>query len=662
MIIIPQDIPTGSIVGINYNGLHDTSIAIVAPTGKLLFAMSLERLTREKQDGRPPTQLLDQIPWDRISKVALSNGFSGNGDIKPSKLFDNTLQTTSNIYEPAHPKSYLQFKDSIPCETIEVCHHLAHTHSSFWASGFDSSLCLTYDGGIYSNPWLGGLYQASRNTGVEPVEMFTRLAHPDIAALYSLITAILGFTPNKHEGKVTGLAAYGVSNSECYALLTEWYKDNIAITSQATTWNFARDFDVSPSIFVIEDRIKPLRDALAQFSKEDIAATIQKFLEAHILKILTRARENGITGDRICLAGGLFANVKVNQLILESGFKEIFIAPAMTDDGTALGAAWHAIMTEKDFSPEPMTSTYYGPAFPTASIEEELIRRNISYETLTSPAEKLATLLSEDNIVAVFQGNMEMGPRALGNRSILAQATKSEINAQLNNKLNRTEFMPFAPLSRVEDASLLYENASQIERAAAFMTITANCTDLMKEKCPAVVHVDGTARPQLVSRETNALIHEAITIYYEKTGVPSIVNTSFNLHEEPIVCTPEDALTGFFESGLDYLLFEDKFLISYADNKEAAVHILRDRLRFSRKKSSKLTSRLKAKCHEYSEEIVAYNAQLGSFTKEFENFTAKNATLQSTLNKVEEELATCTRRKTPLLTLLALKIRDALKK
>ena len=185
------------------------------------------------------------------------------------------------------------------------------------------------------------------------------------------------------------------------------------------------------------------------------------------------------------MAGGLFANVKINQKVVESGFTRLFVAPPMTDDGTALGAAWHVASRSNNFKPKPLKSMYLGPAY---SIDESLaiVREgNINSSVPDNPEKTIAELLSQGFIVAVFQGASEFGPRSLGNRSILAQATKKGINQSLNARLNRTEFMPFAPITRVEDAKLCYHGIERVRFAAEFMTVTVNCTDLMKETCPA---------------------------------------------------------------------------------------------------------------------------------------------------------------------------------
>jgi carbamoyltransferase len=587
MITVPQDIPSGSVLGINYGGLHDSAIALVAPNGTPLFCMSLERLSRSKQDGRPPYALLEHMPWQKIAKVAMSNGL----------LVDPHHQTTSPLLTHAyakpraygrfsHPAAYHDFITKVPCEVVEVCHHMAHTASAFWGSGFDEALCLTYDGGVYSNPWFGGLYHANRRDGVTPRDMFNRFYYPEIASLYSFITALLGFTPNRHEGKLTGLAAYGIPTDACRAMITQWFADGAGMNGQTTRWLFAHDAQTAPVAYVDDDAMQPYRAMAQKFSREEIATTLQEFCEHHMLALLTKARAMGWTNKKICLSGGVFANVRINQRIAESGIEDIFIVPPMTDDGTALGAAWHVLAADKNFASRPLTSVYLGASY--AHDEKVLTENKINFEKVPDPAKKIAEILADGKIIAVFQGAMEFGPRALGNRSILSQATEPDINKTLNARLNRTEFMPFAPVTREEDAAACYKNLDVIRRTASFMTVTADCTETMKQLCPAVVHVDGTARPQILRRDNNPLIHDILTHYKALTGCPALVNTSFNIHEEPIVCSPYDALKGFFESGLDYLFIGSNTLIALENNSKAAIQFLEDKRAAEIKKAETL--------------------------------------------------------------------------
>jgi carbamoyltransferase len=193
-------------------------------------------------------------------------------------------------------------------------------------------------------------------------------------------------------------------------------------------------------------------------------------------------------------------------------------------------------------------------------IEQELERYNVAFVSCEDIEREVATLLAQGKVVAHFNGRMEFGPRALGNRSILYSTTDQTVNDWLNKRLNRTEFMPFAPITIADEAKHCYLNLSGAEFTSQFMTITFDCTDRMKNESPAVVHVDGTARPQLVNREINPRCYRILRHYQELTGIPSLVNTSFNMHEEPIVCTPADAIRAFLDGHLDYLAIGD-FLV-----------------------------------------------------------------------------------------------------
>ncbi len=577
MLFKDLKIPDNSILGINYSGMHDTSVAIIDENGRPIFASALERFSRYKQDGRPPLKFFEEMPWDKIKNVAISteetftepkNYFSDFLEVKiPKRKFDNS-----------HKKKFNEVLDLIPSKKTYICHQIAHASSAFWHSPFENSLCLTYDGGMLNSPWFGGLYEANKKNGITNIENFSSYHYAKITSLYTFITAILGFTPMRHEGKITGLAALGEPNKEIISILKKWFENEFLEIEKCINWNFIYS-DTTPPIFLInEAEIKRFKDQLDHFTKEDIAASIQKYTEDHILKILMKVNQKNIKSKNICLAGGLFANVKLNQKIYESSFFEnVFIAPAMTDDGTALGAAWHLIENKKELKNKlKYVSMYLGKKEPIQKIREILKNKKIEFIKTAKPEIKIASLLSKGKIVAIFQGAMEFGPRALGNRSILAQATEFTINSKLNKKLNRTEFMPFAPITRLEDASKYYKNITGVKKTLSYMTITLSCTNEMIKTCPAVVHVDGTARPQLVSKKNNLLMYNILTEYSTLTKIFSLVNTSFNTHEEPIVCTLEDALSALFTSGIDYLYVEGGFLIELKENKNIGYEYLKE--------------------------------------------------------------------------------------
>jgi carbamoyltransferase len=196
---------------------------------------------------------------------------------------------------------------------------------------------------------------------------------------------------------------------------------------------------------------------------------------------------------------------------------------------------------------------FFGPQYTDAQIEDALMRAQLPFDRYPAIEPKIAALIAAGKVVARFNGRMEYGPRALGNRSILYHAKEPSVNQWLNQRLGRTEFMPFAPATLYEHRHANYQRVDGADYAAQFMTITFDCTDEMRRTCPAAVHVDGTARPQLVTATSNPGFHAILTEYYKLTGVPSVINTSFNMHEEPIVCTPDDAIRAFLQGNLDYL-------------------------------------------------------------------------------------------------------------
>ena len=569
-----KNIPFNSALGINF-GEHDSSIAIVDSNGNPIFCASLERYTRIKQDGSPPYNLLDLIPWKKISRVAISQKIHNINDYRnPSKLIPINI-SNPNIQEFSYSTRYSEFFKKIPMEINKVCHHLSHTSVAFWGSGFHNSLCLTYDGGYYNSPWSGGLYIADKKNGISSLDMFNSFYHSNLAILYSFVTAVLGFRPNKHEGKITGLAAYGKDKKKCSYLINKWFDQlNSIILEVPFGWIFDDDNTISPEMYVDEAVMEKYRIEAIEFSKEDLAASLQKFVENYIVNILFEAKKVGWTNESICLSGGLFSNVKLNQKIAGLGFNNVYIAPAMTDDGTALGAIWATLFDDGITIPSTLRTVYLGPSYEKNHIQSLLESKKIVYEVVPNSEEKIAELLSNGKVIGIFQNNMEFGPRALGNRSIIAPAIDVDINKYLNKKLHRTEFMPFAPITRLEDAAICYFNFENILFTSKFMTITMQCSDFMKQVCPAVVHVDGSARPQFVEKNDNLLLYSILSSYKKLTGIPALINTSFNIHEEPIVCTPLDALKGFFEAGLDYLLFENNILIAYENNKEVALEFL----------------------------------------------------------------------------------------
>ncbi len=549
------DVPAHSILGLSYSGMHDSSIAIVSPSGEIIFAVSLERLSRVKQDGRFPQLLLDQIPWDKIDKIALPVEESYHCEIDAQSTHHPLPLANYSAFDRAHKDDFYEHLKHLNKELCFVPHHVSHAASAFWLSDFETALCFVYDGGMANEEWFGGLFDASRANNITAIDRFGAQRYANVTAVYTAVTAVLGFSPLKHEGKITGLAAYGKDNPHCDRVLKHWLLEPRSLDG-LLHWENMYSATEAPKLTASIKKIEALKQDLVGVSREDLAFAVQKLAEQHVIEILKSWQSTGQELGNICLSGGLFANVKVNQRISELGFKNLFVSPPMADDGTALGAALHVASQGEAFAPKRADHVFLGPVSSDHEIEELLASKNVQTMTLEeslSPAEMVAKLLYDGSIVAVYQGRSEFGPRALGNRSILANADDTDINRSLNEKLNRTEFMPFAPMCLKDDAHSCFYNIDAVAHSAQFMTVTLDCTEMMQTLCPAVVHCDNTARPQLVTQETNPFIYDVLSAYKALSGKPAIVNTSFNVHEEPIVCSAEDALKGFFESGLDYL-------------------------------------------------------------------------------------------------------------
>jgi carbamoyltransferase len=430
-----------------------------------------------------------------------------------------------------------EFGIEAPVEFVD--HHLAHAASAYFTSGFEDALVVTMDGGGDGSS--GHVYSVQDGA----FEQIARTsAYNSLGNYYSYVTHLCGYKAQKHEGKITGLAAQGAPR----------YKDLLATR---ITLRDGHIKNVGGQVFL--GAVKDLDRRLAEgWTHPDLAASIQQ----HSEEIATGYVSQFLDPDRprdVALAGGLFANVRINQEIFElPGVKRVFVHPGMTDGGLAVGAALASCIRNRQgprasYRTGVIGDVYLGPEYTDREIERELSRSGIAYHKPDELERDVARLLAEGRVVARFDGRMEYGPRALGNRSILYHPGDPTVNDWLNALLQRTEFMPFAPATPMEQAGRFYRSIDGAEDTARFMTITFYCTDWMRESCRGVVHVDGTARPQLVVRDENRAYHRIIEEFGRLTGIPTIVNTSFNMHEEPIVCTPGDAIRAFLIGHLDYL-------------------------------------------------------------------------------------------------------------
>ncbi|MDX1576830.1 MAG: carbamoyltransferase C-terminal domain-containing protein [Gemmatimonadota bacterium] len=434
----------------------------------------------------------------------------------------------------------LEDEFGLSCPVRFVDHHFAHVASAYFTSGFEDALVVSVDGG---GDGLSSLVYAAEEGRLQPLHRIP--AYDSLGNWYAYVTHLCGFKAQKHEGKITGLAAHG--EPRYLELLRE------LVDEQDGTFENRAGLVFLPAIRELESRLPD------GWRKEDLAASVQRLFEEALGRYVAHWRQACGARD-VALAGGVFANVRVNQVVHElPGVDRIFVHPGMTDGGLGVGAALAAcdagvVDPPLARSTSPLPDVFLGPGIEDDEADRALASAGLEPEPLETPiAERIAALLAEGYVVARAAGRMEYGPRALGNRSILYQPTDPSVNDWLNRKLDRTEFMPFAPAVLHEMRERCFEDVEGAEHAAEFMTVTFDCTPWMRRHMPGVVHVDGTARPQLVRRDRNPGLHEILLRFHERTGLPGIVNTSFNRHEEPIVCTAEDAVRAFLEGGLDYL-------------------------------------------------------------------------------------------------------------
>lgn len=550
-----------NILGVAF--LADASAALLVD-GKLVAAVSEERLNRVKQwCGIPHGAIREVLRLGglRLDDIDLIATHGVTADIRPdtahfedkkkkimaSRLPDEVRDRQLDYLQKRLEHEHFVCSERTPRFLKEISalgrplrvvgHHEAHAASAYFGSGWDESLILTLDGwgeDGSSTLWSGkaGAMKLLRRT-------------PTIDSLgyfYGSVTKALGFVPERHEGKVLGLAAY-CQKSASYATL------KTLVDYDASTGRFVGRME--GGIYVPKLDNPALGEFVKGFSREDVSSAVQRRLEEVVTACV--ADLDG-AATRLAVAGGVFANVKLNQRIQEmSNVSEMFVFPNMGDGGLSVGAACLVHSRETGQRPGPTETMYLGPEYSEHEIGETLVKSGLRYTRETDIHETTAKLLAQDQVVARFNGRMEFGPRALGHRSILYPAKDPAVNQWLNHRLNRSEFMPFAPATLAEHAERCYVNYKPGQKAASYMTMTYDCTPEMRRVSPASIHVDGTARPQVVHSDESPDFHRLLSAYFKRTGIPSVINTSFNMHEEPIVCSVDDALRAFLDGGLPYL-------------------------------------------------------------------------------------------------------------
>jgi carbamoyltransferase len=547
-------------IGINYSQMHDSSACLVRD-GELLFAVAEERLSRVKHDAHFPNlaiaaclefagvraEQLDEVcfGWQTAGPLYrhdLKLYVTGGWPISYMNVLNSSRHFLTMWHQKSGTRAFARSFGPTRARMRFVDHHLAHAISAYGYSGFEEAAVVVMDGrGAWeaTSIWRG-------KTGA--IEHGLTIPFPDSVGLfYSAFTDYLGFVPNSDEWKVMGLAPYGQPGVKLDAFIDPEaapYHVHAKRLSRNGAGSFAGMTPLLGAPRAAEDEIDERH--------KNIAYAVQEYCELAMLSVVRMAVEKTRCRN-LCLAGGVALNSKANGKILASGLVDkIFVQPAAADDGVAVGAALAPYLDGGGrLANTAMRHAYLGPAFHDVAIEKVLRTYKLRYARLDDPAVTAAELLSQGKILGWFQGRMEFGPRALGSRSILADPRDPEMTAKVNNAVKFREWWrPFAPSLKKEAARDFLESATD----SPFMVLTAQVRPEKRSVIPAVTHVDGSARPQTVEKEVNPLYWRLIDEFDKRTGVPVVMNTSFNLRGEAIVHTPTDAVRTFFSSGMDALI------------------------------------------------------------------------------------------------------------
>lgn len=547
-------------------GTHDPS-AVLFGDERLLFGVEEERFTRQKHAVQtfPENAIraclnyrgltlsdVDKVMISWIPKEKAKTEFQSALTQSKGGITRNGYQLIQSV--KTYSVAMNKLRDNLaslgtPVPPIETAnHHLCHAMSAFYPSGFNEALVLTVDGRGESDTTV--VWKGDEN-GIHRIRTY-RVPN-SLGGFYGAVTEFLGYRINNGEGKVMGLAPYGERNSEIERRFRELVDTGV-------------DYDVSrlvqggigDAIDRLENTFeRPQKSATTGFTdwEKDFAHVAQKLLEEIVVDIVTTyCREFSL--DNLCLAGGVALNCKMNKRVMElNSVDRIFVQPVANDAGTAIGAGMLGAGVSE---PKRMSSVYWGPEYSMSEIEETLRECKLDYSEPEDLERSVAERIADGKLVGWFQGQLEMGPRALGNRSILADPRSIDSRDRVNEFVkHREEWRPFAPSMLEEAIDDYLVNAEP----SPYMIKTFDVKAEKRDEVPAILHAaDDTTRPQTVSEHSNPRYYRLIRKFEQITGVPMVLNTSFNDHGEPIVNTPAEAVKDFYGMGLDVLVIEDKVL------------------------------------------------------------------------------------------------------
>jgi carbamoyltransferase len=560
---------------LGFSTTHDSGATLVRD-GEIVAAVNEERFNRRKHYGYLPFESIDyclqaaDIDIDDVDTVAVpsdvlrtdarllldtdpeTTNVSQGSMSSLKKLTRRSVETlrrlgSRNTEIPAYARD-VEFPDDCPVALVN--HHEAHAATAYYASGFDDALVVTLDG---LGDRLSGTVWRGRDGRLESLRQWGRSG--SLGWFYGIVTQALGWWIGNGEGKTMGLASYAEPEQRVKNELREilpTYRDGDLVDpydfSQSSSWQV---HDTHHWSF---EEAEYVEDVIDRHGREATAAAAQSLLEDQVLNIIEPlVAETGV--DAVATAGGVFLNVQINRHVLEHvDIEDYFIFPNAGDGGLPTGAALSAYRHyNPDFEPVELTNPYLGPDIAT-DLPEEFDKRLLEYEQPDDVVERAADLLADGKIIAWVQGRMEYGPRALGNRSILIDPTRDDSMDRVNKRVKfRDSWRPFAP-SILEEAMDEYLVDPTYD---PFMITSYDVPEEKRSEIPAVTHVDGTTRPQIVRESVNKRYWRLIKAFEDRVGTPVLLNTSYNLSGDPIVCDPVDAVQTFYSSGLEALVIDD---------------------------------------------------------------------------------------------------------
>ncbi len=585
-----KDIYILGVTGLSHS-FHDNS-AVLVKNGKVLFAATEERYTRIKHDKNFPTfSIKEALKFTKTNKKdinCIAVGYPKRNFIEPF-VGNNFVDLFATIINWIKGRKLLFLSDAINIilgelvqnskgnlarkfvkdkEVVFVGHHLAHAASAYFLGGYNKCLAVSLDAfGPTSGGKLisGAAYQCNNNKIEKCLEEIG--ADRSIGLFYTSVTQALGFTPGDGEGKTMGLAAYG-DPKVVYNKIRRF-----APSFKSNKWQKVSGW--SEMFFSTRKEFRAIFDTLAignelkclieKYGRENVAAAAQRVLEEEVIAYFRYLVKKYKACD-LALAGGLFLNVKMNKRISEiEGVESIFVQPNAGDGGTALGAALQVYSEKIGFKklPERIDNVSWGSQYSNAQIKQELKKheKNVVFKEYKDIESIAAKRILEGKVVGWFQGRFEWGPRALGYRSVLIDPRRMDIKDLLNNTLkNREWFMPFAPSVLDEYGSNYFKNYKK----SPFMTMAFDVKKNKVADIKAAIHVDNTARPNSVARSHNPRYYQLIKVFYRLTGIPVVLNTSFNKHGLPIVNSPQDAIEHLQENCIEELVIGN-FLVTRID-------------------------------------------------------------------------------------------------